>query len=74
MLQQVSDKINGRRFGIIKRATSRQKLLFGKKRRRLMKAMRELYRGIQLLKNFQVLNHTGFVKITKKHDKITGEK
>jgi len=35
----------------------------------LAKAVQELYRGLNLLKNFRILNFTGLVKILKKHDK-----
>lgn len=35
----------------------------------LSAACSELYRGIDLLKQYRVLNYTAFVKILKKHDK-----
>lgn len=35
----------------------------------LLPACAELYRGLDLLKNYRILNFTAFVKILKKHDK-----
>jgi len=35
----------------------------------MLRIIRELYRGLQLLKNYRILNFTGFLKILKKHDK-----
>jgi EXS family/SPX domain len=40
------------------------------RRSQLRRACRQLYRGLELLKNFRVLNYTGIVKIMKKHDKV----
>lgn len=40
-----------------------------KKKEILQKACGDLYRGLDFLKNFRILNYTGFVKILKKHDK-----
>lgn len=37
----------------------------------LRTAYRELYRGILLLKDFKMHNYTAFVKILKKHDKLS---
>ena len=34
-------------------------------------AYKELYRGIQLLRDFKMHNYTAFVKILKKHDKLS---
>lgn len=31
----------------------------------------QLYRGLQFLRNYQILNYTGFHKILKKHDKLS---
>ena len=36
----------------------------------LSRALKELYRGLQLLRNWRILNYTAFVKILKKHDKL----
>jgi hypothetical protein len=41
-----------------------------RKRMTLQKAFCELYLHLSLLKNFQQLNHDGFRKILKKHDKL----
>jgi hypothetical protein len=43
----------------------------GKQRRVLKRALSETYLNLILLQNFQQLNHTGFRKILKKHDKLT---
>ncbi|PVV03057.1 hypothetical protein BB560_002474 [Smittium megazygosporum] len=43
-----------------------------KAKRRLKKAIKEIYRGFEMLKSFRVLNKTGFVKILKKYTKATG--
>ena len=42
-----------------------------KQRQVLKRAFSEIYLNIILLQNFQQLNHTGFRKILKKHDKLT---
>jgi hypothetical protein len=39
----------------------------------LERALKELYRGLSLLRNYRILNYTAFVKITKKHDKVTSD-
>ena len=36
----------------------------------LERALKELYRGLQLLRNYKIMNYTAFVKILKKHDKV----
>eukprot|EP00753_Platysulcus_tardus_P019088 PLAT7049.2.p1 GENE.PLAT7049.2~~PLAT7049.2.p1 ORF type:complete len:780 (-),score=368.98 PLAT7049.2:71-2410(-) len=36
----------------------------------LQTAMADLYRKMQFLENFSILNYTGFVKVLKKHDKV----
>lgn len=40
------------------------------KHQSLKKALSEFYLGLALLQNFQQLNHTGFRKVLKKHDKL----
>lgn len=40
----------------------------------LKKALQELYRTLELLKNYRILNFTGFVKILKKFDKAISTK
>ncbi|ODV85583.1 hypothetical protein CANARDRAFT_180066, partial [[Candida] arabinofermentans NRRL YB-2248] len=42
-------------------------------RRQLKKAVYELYRSMELLKSFRVLNRTAFRKIIKKYDKATND-
>lgn len=42
-----------------------------KQRQVLKRALSEIYLNVVLLQNFQQLNHTGFRKILKKHDKLT---
>ncbi|OZJ01989.1 hypothetical protein BZG36_04689 [Bifiguratus adelaidae] len=41
-------------------------------RSRIRKACAEFYRSLEMLKNFRVLNKTGFTKILKKFDKTAG--
>ena len=36
----------------------------------LERAVKELYRGLTLLRNYRIINYTAFVKIAKKHDKM----
>ena len=43
-------------------------------RRRLKQAILEFYRGMELLKEYRLLNRTGLEKILKKFDKIAGRK
>ncbi|KAI1311892.1 hypothetical protein EDD11_003293 [Mortierella claussenii] len=43
-------------------------------RTRIKAALYEFYRSLEMLKNYKVLNHTGFVKIMKKFDKTAGWK
>ena len=39
---------------------------------RLLRSCINLYRDILLLENFAIMNYSGFSKILKKHDKLTG--
>ncbi|CAJ0840592.1 15316_t:CDS:10 [Entrophospora sp. SA101] len=54
----------------IKKA-SKQRKQEAKCKRAVKKAILEFYRGVELLRNYQVLNKTGFAKILKKYDKIS---
>ncbi|KAJ1501305.1 Xenotropic and polytropic retrovirus receptor 1 [Coelomomyces lativittatus] len=42
------------------------------KKNQLKDAMLEFYRGLSLLRNFQIVNYTGLIKILKKFDKSVG--
>ena len=37
----------------------------------LERAVKELYRGLTLLRNYRIMNYTAFVKILKKHEKLS---
>lgn len=39
-------------------------------RQNIKRGLTECYRGLELLKNYRILNYTGFVKILKKYDKV----
>nr|CAG8480613.1 1728_t:CDS:10 [Entrophospora candida] len=54
----------------IKKA-SKQRKQEAKCKRAIKKAILEFYRGAELLRNYQVLNKTGFAKILKKYDKLS---
>ncbi|KAF9990579.1 hypothetical protein BGZ75_001143 [Mortierella antarctica] len=43
-------------------------------RTRIKAALYEFYRSLEMVKNYKVLNHTGFAKILKKFDKTAGWK
>ncbi|CAG8438192.1 574_t:CDS:10 [Ambispora leptoticha] len=43
-------------------------------RKKIKKAVFEFYRGTEFLKNYKVLNRSGFAKILKKFDKLAGWK
>ncbi|XP_014487113.1 PREDICTED: xenotropic and polytropic retrovirus receptor 1 isoform X2 [Dinoponera quadriceps] len=53
-----------------KEKASAKPLLPGRKLRELKLAFSEFYLSLILLQNYQNLNHTGFRKILKKHDKL----
>ncbi|KAG0246924.1 hypothetical protein BGX31_005412 [Mortierella sp. GBA43] len=50
----------------------RQRLDHKVARTRIKAAMYEFYRSLEMIKNYKVLNHTGFAKILKKFDKTAG--
>jgi len=50
---------------------SAKPLLPTRKLRDLKLAFSEFYLSLILLQNYQTLNHTGFRKILKKHDKVS---
>ncbi|KAF9113778.1 hypothetical protein BGX27_000812 [Mortierella sp. AM989] len=52
----------------------RQRLNHSVARTRIKTALCEFYRSLEMLKNYKVLNNTGFVKIMKKFDKTAGWK
>jgi hypothetical protein len=52
----------------------RQRLNHKVARTRIKAAMYEFYRSLEMIKNYKVLNHTGFAKILKKFDKTAGWK
>jgi len=61
-LEQGSGKNKGK--------TSMKPILPARKLRDLKLAFSEFYLSLILLQNYQNLNHTGFRKILKKHDKV----
>lgn len=52
----------------------RQRLNHKVARTRIKAALYEFYRSLEMIKNYKVLNHTGFAKILKKFDKTAGWK
>ncbi|KAF9156642.1 hypothetical protein BG015_003244 [Linnemannia schmuckeri] len=54
--------------------TRRQHLNHKVARSRIKAAIYEFYRSMEMLKNYKVLNKTGFIKIMKKFDKTAGWK
>ncbi|CAJ0763904.1 8381_t:CDS:10, partial [Entrophospora sp. SA101] len=56
---------------IQEQVASKQRKQEAKCKRAVKKAILEFYRGVELLRNYQVLNKTGFAKILKKYDKIS---
>ncbi|KAG0301670.1 hypothetical protein BGZ98_008143 [Dissophora globulifera] len=52
----------------------RQHLSHSMARGRIKTALYEFYRSLEMLKNYKILNNTGFVKIMKKYDKTAGWK
>lgn len=52
----------------------RQHLNHNVARARIKAALYEFYRSLEMLKNYRILNNTGFVKIMKKFDKTAGWK
>lgn len=51
-----------------------QQIPYGVARRQLKLAVVELYRGLEMLKSYRSLNQTGFRKMMKKFDKVTGHR
>ncbi|KAF9162628.1 hypothetical protein DFQ26_003381 [Actinomortierella ambigua] len=56
----------------LERENRRQHLNHKVARTRIKAALYEYYRSLEMLKNYKVLNHTGFAKILKKFDKTAG--
>ncbi|OMJ08444.1 Xenotropic and polytropic retrovirus receptor 1-like protein [Smittium culicis] len=50
------------------------KVATSKAKDRLKKAIMEVHRGMEMLKNYCILNHTGFIKILKKFNKTSNWK
>lgn len=59
-------------FGNVKQKSSddRKQAISQRKVQELKLAFSEFYLSLILLQNYQNLNHTGFRKILKKHDKV----
>ncbi|KAG0023620.1 hypothetical protein BGZ80_008792 [Entomortierella chlamydospora] len=52
----------------------RQRMNHSVARARIKTALYEFYRSLEMLKNYKILNNTGFIKIMKKFDKTAGWK
>jgi SPX domain protein involved in polyphosphate accumulation len=55
-----------------RRDTEIKRHIPARKLQELKLAFSEFYLSLILLQNYQTLNHTGFRKILKKHDKVGG--
>ncbi|OLY82717.1 SPX and EXS domain-containing protein 5 [Smittium mucronatum] len=64
-------KLNSKPIKVNSDSETLTKIATEKAQGRLKKAIMEVHRGIEMLKNFRILNHTGFAKIIKKYNKTT---
>ncbi|GJJ72444.1 xenotropic and polytropic retrovirus receptor 1 [Entomortierella parvispora] len=71
--KQVMDSLAYREELILEEEENRRQHLNHKvARTRIKAALYEFYRSLEMIKNYKVLNHTGFAKILKKFDKTAG--
>ncbi|CAG9835977.1 unnamed protein product [Diabrotica balteata] len=65
---ELKDSLNNMNLG--KRKSGNRRIVPTRKLQELKLAFSEFYLSLILLQNYQTLNHTGFRKILKKHDKL----
>lgn len=67
---ELKDSLEHLRLGKKRDTTTNKKQSSTRKLQELKLAFSEFYLSLILLQNYQTLNHTGFRKILKKHDKV----
>ncbi|ORZ16131.1 EXS family-domain-containing protein [Lobosporangium transversale] len=72
--QSVDNDANLAQMILDDKENRRQYLSHKVARTRIKAALYEFHRSLEMIKNYKVLNHTGFVKIMKKYDKTAGWK
>lgn len=69
--QTLEEQMKAKTKGSSLKPILRKSLLPHRKAQELKLAFSEFYLSLILLQNYQNLNHTGFRKILKKHDKVS---